>query len=146
MSLPKKPIDITDITNETMEMTLIRESIDKWENIAAGLANDQGMQDCPLCQEYHQHSYGSDRHECGNCPLHVQGEEFYCFTENGVYQEFTNYYKHYLLFHTFNTNDYETKQHEIRKDTGYQEKAQSMVDMLEYMYQLYSIKQVHDGT
>lgn len=141
MSLPKKPIDIT---NETIEMILIRKSIDKWKNIAAGLANDQGMKDCPLCQKYHQSAYST--HECGNCPLRVQGEEFYCFTENGVYQEFVNYCKAFSQGNNnFCTID-DTKKEELKRDEGYQEKAQSMVDMLEYMYQLYSIKQVHDGT
>jgi len=135
---------------ESIETRLIRESIEKkWELIAKGLSNDGGKTDCPLCQ----HFIALD---CNFCPLQKQGEEFFCFTENGVYQEFLEYQKMAIKTITFSiTAGVLINPHhiglrefirlELRKDKGMKAKAQEMVDMLETVYNLYCIKDVHDG-
>jgi hypothetical protein len=94
------------------QIELLRDSVEKWHDVVAGKLPTIGNSDCPLCIEYHVNS------NCEGCPLHEQGEEFYCYTIDGIYHHF-----------------FEDKS---------RENAEEMVNMLEYMVDLYEIKRIHD--
>lgn len=47
------------------DIRLLRESIErKWLPILLGLKDDEGFEDCPLCEEYYWES-----EECVGCPI-----------------------------------------------------------------------------
>jgi hypothetical protein len=57
---------MNNIAKYTLDIELLKGAVSKWENIAAGTSEDNGVEDCPLCEEYH-HVFGYKR--CGNCPV-----------------------------------------------------------------------------
>ena len=59
-------------------------SIKKWEAIVAGTGEDDGENNCPLCELFHPHMglyEGYDRREraaCGGCPVREKTKKPYC--------------------------------------------------------------------
>lgn len=96
------------------QIRLLHESLDKWERVRSGNIPSVGSSDCPLCVEYND----PNNPYCKGCPLKEQGEEFDCHNKGGIYQRFM--------------------------DNKTYENACEMVNMLEYMIDLYEIKKVHD--
>ena len=103
------------MTKIDQQIELLLKSVEKWQDVVDGIIPNIGSSDCPLCIEYHVMG------ECTNCPLHEQGEEFYCFnTDISIYQRYCE--DHCL------------------------ENAEEMLNMLEYMVGLYKVKRIHDNS
>jgi hypothetical protein len=122
------------------QIELLQDSAEKWEKIVSGKALDKGCEDCPLCLEYNIHG----KQECNGCPLQEQGEEFYCFQHDGIYQEYVSYVGAFRRANDEVDMYSEETNSLLMNDQAHKEKAEEMLNILEYMIDLYHMKKVHD--
>jgi hypothetical protein len=65
-------------------LTALQGSIAKWEAIVNGTGEDRGIDNCPLCREFHEVFFSEDDREagrlsCSGCPVAIAAREVGCY-------------------------------------------------------------------